>query len=533
MDKNGLFPHQRISKEVKIEYNNIYELFKTKLLQDQNKEFIFFPINEVFTYKEFHEKFLKVAKYLENKNLKKGDRISVIIPNSPEFILIYFASLTSGITFVPINKNLASREILYIINNSKSKAVFYDYAITNKIEEIKNQIADKLLISLNKLPDFEPLKENLEIKNFEVPKVELNDEAVIIYTSGTTGNPKGVISSHLNLLSDSKAISEWFHFSPETRTLCVLPMFHNNGQVVTLLTPLYAGGSTVVVKHKVDFTQFWSLIKEYNINWTSVVPSILSMLLSFPNDRIDTTMRGIICGGQILTRAVQNNFETRFKVPIFEGYGLTETTSFACFNNYPSEKRKIGSIGIPLPVNEMIILDDEGNELKANQEGEICIRGLNVAQGYLDLPEKNKKSFENGWFHSGDFGYKDEYDYYYFKTRKDFLIIKGGENIYPVELENVLYQHPAVSECAVIGIPDEIFGEEICAFVKLKENIILKEDELKLFCLEKIAKFKQAKKIVIIDELNDMGELPKGPTKKILYRELKEYYMNNKEKLIR
>ena len=174
----------------------------------------------------------------------------------------------------------------------------------------------------------------------------------------------------------------------------------------------------------------------------------------------------------------------------------------------------------------MAILDYKGNELGPNLEGEICIRGYNVAVEYLGLPENNKKSFAGGWFHSGDYGKKDVNGYFYFHGRKDSLIIKGGENIYPAELENIIFKHPAVAECAVIGIPDKLLGEDMCAFVSCNENTIVSEEELKEFCKGKIAAYKQAKRIVMIDDLTDLNQIPKGPTKKILYRKLREYYEN-------
>lgn len=447
---------------------------------------------------------------------------------------MYFAALTLGVTVVPINHDLAPPEMLYIIKNCESKVVFYDSVFEHKIEKLSDAVRDDThLIGLHRFPKFEPLITEFATQEHElkIPELKLTDEAVIIYTSGTTGDPKGVVLTHLNLLSDAKAISERFQFAAETRTLCILPLFHNNGQVVTLLAPLYAGGSTVIVKGKASLMAFWRLVEKYGITWTSVMPSILSILLSLPIERKDKTLHGIICGGQVLTKSVQNDFETRFGVPIFEGYGLTETTSFACFNNYPAENRRACTVGTPLPINEMAIFDESSNELGPNVEGEICIRGINVANGYLALPQKNKESFANGWFHSGDFGYRDESGYYYFRSRKDALIIKGGENIYPAELENILFQHPAVAECAVIGIPNKLLGEEICAFVKLKACAKTTTDELKQFCKGKLAKFKQAKKIIIIDELDDLQAIPKGPTKKVLYRKLREYYVKNEGKL--
>ena len=363
-------------------------------------------------------------------------------------------------------------------------------------------------------------------KKIECDQVSLNDMAVIIYTSGTTGNPKGVILSHLNLLSDAMGISKWFQFTKDSRCLCILPLFHNNGQITTLLAPLYAGASTVIIKGKISLYAFWFLVNEYQATWTSVMASILSILLSLPNERKDNSLTGILCGGQILTRSVQEQFEKRFNVPIFEGYGLTETTSFSCINNYPAENRKIGSIGKPLQINEMSILNENGQEVEENIEGEICIRGYNVASGYLGDTKINH-AFRNGWFHSGDYGTKDKDGNFYFHGRQDSLIIKGGENIYPAELENVLYNHPDVDECAVIGIPDELLGENICAFVKIKDKSHLTKNDLEKFCKDKITSYKQPKKIIIINDLVDLNEIPKGPTKKILYRKLKEYYQNS------
>lgn len=530
INKNLLPSHQLIKNDINIPYKNLGELFDSKAQQTPDKIFLICPgkRKDTFSFENFKEKYLLVAKYLIRLGLKKGDRFNLIFSNSPEFLLFYFAGLALGITVVPINPDIAPEEMRYIIEDSQSKAVFYQSELHFKMEQIMNRISPQIILKvIQPIPDFKPLLlDDVEIGELSIPNTNLVDAAVIIYTSGTTGNPKGVVLSHLNLLADAKAMSEWFQFTTETRTLCILPLFHNNGQITTFLAPLYAGGSTVIVKGKASLMSFWGLVEEYKASWTSVMASILSILLSLPIERKDKTLQGILCGGQVLTRSVQDEFESRFRVPIFEGYGLTETTSFSCINDYPDEKRKTGSIGKPLPTNEMTILDKDGKELGANIEGEICIRGYNVACEYLGLPEKNKGSFANGWFHSGDYGKKDEDGYFYFNGRKDSLIIKGGENIYPAELENVLYKHPAVAECAVIGIHDKLLGEDICAFVKLNDNTYTSEQELKEFCRGKIAAYKQAKRIIIIDELKDLNEIPKGPTKKILYRKLREYYEN-------
>ena len=525
----SLVKHQQISKKFKIDYNNIRELFYEKVKDRADEIFLISPGENTaeFTYTELKSLIKNTYSIFRRLELKNKDRISLIFHNSPEFLILYFSALCFGLTVVPINPDIAPEEMRYIISDSKSKVIFYSNTLEFKIKNIKNLDSVKLekITSIN---DQEFSLKNED--NFEENEISINDTAVIIYTSGTTGNPKGVILSHLNLLSDSKSISEWFHFNTKTRTLCILPLYHNNGQITTLLAPLYQGGSTVIVQGKVSLLSFWDLVNRYDVTWTSVMASILSILLSISKERKDQTLKAILCGGQILTRTIQKQFEDRFEVPIFEGYGLTETTSFSCINCFPAGKRRIGSIGKALPINEMSILDKNSKNVDENNIGEICIRGYNVTVGYLGLKEKNENSFRNGWFHSGDFGRKDSDGFFYFQGREDFLIIKGGENIYPAELENVLYQHPDIIECAVIGIPHKLLGEDICAFVKCKEGSQISEIELKEFCKNNIGDFKLPQKIVIINSLNDLDDIPKGPTKKILYRELKKYYLENYQK---
>ncbi|WP_428326212.1 class I adenylate-forming enzyme family protein [Nitrosopumilus sp.] len=525
IDSSQLSEHQKIKNQIDLEYENIGELFSKKVNETPDKIFLICPGKgtDEFTFIEFKKLLVKSIQYFKSIGLKKGEKISLVFHNSPEFLILYFTGLILGITIVPINPDISSREIKYIVEDSDTKLIFFDEKLELKINELNQFFPSEKFVKIKSIYDFDNSYEQIELdfKN----NVSINDLAVIIYTSGTTGNPKGVKLSHMNLLADAKSISEWFCFNKETRTLCILPLFHNNGQITTLLAPLYAGGSTIIVKGKVSLYSFWDLVNQYKATWTSVMASILSILLSLPKNRKDKTLNAILCGGQVLTRTVQNEFEKRFFVPIFEGYGLTETTSFSCINNYPAEKRKFGSIGKALLTNEMEILDEKNCILESNVEGEICIKGYNVTEGYLGLEERNKKSFQDGWFHSGDYGRKDENGYFYIHGRKDSLIIKGGENIYPSELENILYKHPDIDECAVIGIPDKLLGEEICAFIKIKKNKKLDENEIKEFCKNKIANYKQPKKVFFINNLIDLDDIPKGPTKKVLYRELKNYYI--------
>lgn len=522
VNQNLLRSHQKIGRDFFIEHNSVYELFRAQAEKYPQKIFVIFPeYDKTFSYKDFNGKVIELALHLKECGILKGERIGLLLPTSPDFLMFYFAALREGITVVPINPGLSPPEISYIAADARVRALFYGGQFSKKISDVKKAVGLERAQFIN--------VENINIKKtaggVEPPDVNYTDEAVIIYTSGTTGNPKGAVLSHLNLLADSQVISEWFQFTPDTRTLCILPLFHNNGQVVTLLSPLSAGGSTVMVQPKTSLKLFWSLVKKYNICWTSVMPSILSIILSTKSERQDSSMVGIICGGQVLNGEVKTQFENNFHVPIFEGYGLTETTSFATFNRFPANNRKLGTVGRALPSNDVVILDENDKKVAHGEEGEICMRGLNVMTEYLGLNEVNKKSLRGGLFHSGDYGHLDADGHVFFKTRKDYLISKGGEKIYPSEIENVLFGHTAVDECAVIGVPDKLLGQDIVAFVKLNSGRT--EDELKEFFTGRLAYYKHPKKIIIINALADISDIPKGPTKKVLYRKLLEYYNRN------
>jgi len=514
-------------------------LFYDKHNLDPDKEFIinlYDGIEEIFSYSQILQRSIKVQFFFREKGLKKGDSINLIMENSADFLVIYLAALSIRVVVCPINYNLMPPEISYIINNSMSRYVVVDEKYLGKIGEIKNEIigieeifvfSKKVEKQFNFFNIFSVYSATNKMEKTEyVDEVGLNDKAVIIYTSGTTGYPKGVVLTHANLLADAQAISEWFKFDEKTRTLCILPLFHNNGQVVTFLAPLWAGGSAIMIKGNVSLMTFWDLVARYNATWSSVIPTILSVLLSFDRKRKDDTMQGIICGGSLLPQSVQKEFENKYNVPIYEGYGLTETTSFSCFNPLKLSERKIGSIGKELPINHMEIIDQNGSHLGTDEEGEICIKGYNVFLEYCSLPEKNKVVFHDDWFHSGDYGYKDEDGFFYIKGRKDDLIIKGGENLYPQEIENVVYNHPKIKDCAAIGIEHPTWGEDVIIFIDLRDGQSMNEEDVKKFCEDKIAVFKIPSKVYFINNLKNMNEIPKGPTKKILRNDLYKYYKN-------
>ena len=521
----SLLPHQQTERPVSLPYSNFFDLLKAHTDRDPGRTFLLFPESgREYTYWQFFRLALSAADWLTV--IAPGQKaIAVVLRNTPEFLAIYFGAVFLGITVVPINPDLAPREIQFIIENSESATVFYDPVFKAKIAGLEDEMAPAVT--------FLPFADVTDLPKVDVlatesclPCVEPNTPAAIIYTSGTTGNPKGVILSHMNFLADGKAVSEWFQFTPDTRSLCILPLFHNNGLVISLTSTLYQGGSIVWTDPKSSLRSFWPLVEKYHATFTSVMPSVLAAILAFGLEGSRSLLKGIICGGQLLPLSLAEKFEARFGVPIFEGFGSTEASSYSSFNPYPAENRKLGSVGKVLTVCQMKVVDEADNEVPDGTEGELCIRGINVAIGYLKLPELQKLRFRNGWYHSGDYGYRDQDGFYYFRGRKDDLIVKGGEKIYPAEVENVLSLHPNVAESAVVGVDDAIMGQEICAFVRLKDSAASNETELQDYCAKSLARFKQPRHIVITNRLGDMPELPKGPTKKILHRELRDYYQS-------
>ena len=523
MKKIKLKKHQEFNIKFPLNYNNVEELFISKLKLKRNKNFLFFPEENLkLTYLEFSNEYNKLKNILVSKKIKKGDKVSIIFFNGSQFIKLYFAILSIGAVAVPINPDLSYSEMTFIIKNSHSKLVVYGKEVVHKVKKVNK------LKRINFI-EYAKLKLTNSKHYFHVKNVRLDDAAVIIYTSGTTGNPKGVLINHLNIIADAFSISNNFQFNNKTRTLCILPLFHNNGQITTFFAPLYSGGSTVITFGKTNIYNFWNYVAKYNITWTSVMASILSILLSISKKKKNNSLKAILCGGQVLTKEIHKKFEKKFSVPIFEGYGLTETTSFSCINKFPSNRRVLGSIGKELPTNKMEIFNPKNmKKKKPNEVGEICIKGLNVACNYYKLPKQNLKSFKQGWFKSGDFGWKDSRGNFYFGGRKDSLIIKGGENIYPSEIENGIYKLNEVAECAVIGIKDKFLGENICAFIKLKKKRTIKGNKILNKLKNHLGSHKIPKEIIILDEKEKLKDIPKGPTKKILYRKLKEYYEKEK-----
>jgi len=493
-----------------LRYANIRMLLERQAGVYADKPFLIFPEkNQTFTYSQMNEMTARTANLLLSLGVGKGDKIALLLPNIPEFLFFYWGAMKIGAVAGPVNTLLKGPEIQYVVHHCEAKILVTTPEFMAEVSKIIPELP--LVQHVVVINDTLEISEEILSQPNSLPNIEVapDDEAMIIYTSGTTGKPKGVLLTHRNLMRDAEYISSWFDLTPETRMMCILPLFHVNGEVVTMMTPLYTGAS-VVLNRKFSATAFWQYIADYQVNVFSTVPTILSILLASPKPTQDvSSMQFGICGAAPLPVEVHKQFEAAFGIPVYEGYGLSETTCYSTFNPPDPKRRKLGSIGVAVG-NEVAIW---GNE---NEGGEIVIRGENVMKGYFKNPEATEKAFEEGWFHSGDWGRMDEDGFFFIMDRVKDMIIRGGENIYPREIDEVLYQHPKIDAAATIGIPDEKYGEEVKSFVVLKSGETLSAEEVIAYCKKNLADFKCPKYVAFIDEI------PKGPTGKLLRRVLRD-----------
>lgn len=494
---------------MKVESNQtVRSLLEERAAANPEKPFLFSTDDgREWTYSQFDKSVNRTANILIANGVAKGDVVSLLLPNSPEYIIAYFSCWKIGALAGPINSLLKPEEVRWAINNSESKLTLVD----PQFEESLGGDLPRLIFDDVAAAD-EPSH------TLEATDIYADDDAIIIYTSGTTGKPKGCLLTHGNLIANAKQIAEWMGFGPNDRLLTVMPLFHMNAVAVTTMTALYAGGSTVVAP-KFSASRFWDWIGKYEITSFGSVATMLSMLLAKPDSSLVTchsSLRFAMCGSAPVPAEVLKKFEETFGVLVIEGYGLSESTCRSTFNP-PNENRRPGSCGKPIG-NEMKVVDEYDKEVPEGELGEIVLRGPNILKGYFKNPEATATAFVNGWFHTGDVGYRDSDGFFYIADRKSDMIIRGGENIYPREIDDLLYTHPAVADAAVIGVPDDLYGEEVAAFVVLKNGANDSETDLIDFCKQHLADYKCPKTIRFVDDI------PKGPTGKLLKRELQKMW---------
>lgn len=458
------------------------------------------------SYAELKAQVAQYRSYLYARGVRAKENVALFAKNSADFIFSYLAITSLGCVTVPLNTMLTPREISFVIKDAKTRYIVTDRKLpltTGEdtappvqlyIPEISEEIARQ------PYPDVPPAS------------IQESDPCVILYTSGTTGRPKGALLSHSNLVSNAKAFSEATGSRTDDNFLCVLPMFHSLAWTCCVATPLY-NGATITIVETFHPKEVIATIRDRGVTMVIGVPAMFNFYTSLAKPEDLDGARLFICGGASLPLEIINSFHAKTGKRIIEGYGLSEASPVVSFN--PLDKTKPGSIGVPVPSVSVKIVDNDGKEAGPREIGELIVQGPNVMLGYFGLPEESAKTLRDGWLYTGDMAYMDEEGYIYIVDRKKDLVIVSGLNVYPREVEEILYQHPAVKEAAVIGVPDKKRGEKVRAFVVVQDGMELNKKELLAFLKTNLAQFKLPRQIIELDAL------PKSATGKILKKELR------------
>ncbi len=490
--------------------------------QTPDKVFLIAPETDLnLTYKQLKEDCIAFGKQLMNFGLTKGDKVSFLMGNDYQTVKIFLGTVYSGFIAAPLNLRAHPAQLEYLLDHSDTTLIFFTEDQSEKLKSATRKINREFKLICVDIDAERTIQSDENLPADFLPDIHEDDEGLLLYTSGTTGLPSGVILSHKNLIAGGQYTTQAHGLDINDRALCSLPLYHINGEIVSLIAPLVSGGS-VVMPHKFSATHFWELLSAYGCTWFSVVPTIISYLCNatdLKENHLDLDqLRFGRSASAPLPPSLHKVFEEKFHIPIIETMGLTETAAPICSNPMDPSKRKYGSPGIAVG-NEIKIVDKAGNEVECHTQGEIMIRGDNVMQYYYKNPEKTKKTLTpDGWLYSGDLGYMDEDGFLFVTGRIKEIIIKGGENIAPKEIDEVLYKHPKVHDAAAVGIPDESYGEDILACVVLKAGCTATEEELQQFCKTHLGEFKTPRIIKI------MNDLPKGPSGKIQRLKLRDEY---------
>jgi long-chain acyl-CoA synthetase len=468
--------------------------------------------HEVLSYRTLAARAAATAAGLRERGVRPGDRVALLLPNLPLFPVCYYGILAAGAVVVPLNPLFKPREIAYHLADSQAALLLAGPAAAEPAAEGAGRAGVACLV-LD--PDTTAeLTTGPAVDLDPVPR-EPEDTAVILYTSGTTGVPKGAELTHANLARNAQVVYQTLQDTgPDDVVFGGLPLYHSFGQTSGLNVGV-ATGSCLTLLPRFDPGRALEILQRDQVTVFLAVPTMYAALLRHPAAATADLSRLRLCvsGGASLPVELMREFETRFGCTILEGYGLSETSPVATFN-HPDRPRKPGSIGTPIAGVEIRVVDPEGKDLPAGEVGEILIRGHNVMKGYWRRPEATAEAVVDGWFHTGDLARADSDGYLFIVDRIKDLVIRGGYNVYPREVEEVLYEHPAVAEAAVIGIPDPVLGQEVAAAVALKPGATATPEELRDFVKEQVAPQKYPRHVWI------MEELPKGPTGKLLKREI-------------
>ena len=500
---------------------NIANVIELQAFRTPDKDAVIFG-EDKYSYSVMNAQANRVANALLSLGIKKGDRIAIWLPNCFEFITAFYGVLKTGAVALPMNILYKKRELEFLLSNSGSKVVI---TLAEGLETL-NQIRGDL-------PELERIivigegKEHEEVLSFEKAvksnsedfhslSLSPDDPATILYTSGTTGNPKGVVLTHYNLLMNSEFYAAGLGAKEDWVGICVLPLSHLLSLAAGIMV-LFGRGGTMHVMDRFEAGEAARIISRHKVNYSFAVRTVYTLFLTLPDEpRFDlTSLEVCIVSGAVTPLELRNEIEKKFGCKTIQAYGQVESSPVITMDRVDM-KRKFKSVGYPLPHIEIKIVDDEDRTLPPNAHGEICCKGHCVMKGYWNNPEGTASTVVDGWLHTGDIGMIDDEGYLYIFDRKKDMIICGGYNIYPIELEELLYENPKVLEAAVVGVADERMGEIPKAYISLKPGEKADEEEMISYVKDRLAKYKKLRAVEFLDEL------PKGPTGKILRRELRE-----------
>ena len=468
----------------------------------------------VLSYAQLREAAGRMSAFLTANGVEPGDRVGLMLPNVPAFPIAFYGALAAGAVVVPMNPLLKSREVSYYLSDSGAKAMVAWHAVAGEAAKGAADAGAQMIVA--ETPDLSGLLADISPAPSVSDRGE-DDDAVILYTSGTTGRPKGAELTHAGMVGNAEISARTlFEVGPDDVIMGCLPLFHVFGLTCGLNVSV-ASASTLTLIPRFDPAKVLDIIQRDRVTIFEGVPTMYAAMLHLPeaDPAQAATLRLCGSGGAALPVEILRGFEAKFGCVILEGYGLSETSPVASFN-HPNSERKAGSIGTPIEGVQMRLIDDSWNTVADGEIGEIAIRGPNVMKGYWNKPEATAEVMTaDGWFRTGDMARVDADGYYYIVDRKKDLIIRGGYNVYPREIEEVLHEHPAVAEVAVIGIPDADLGEEVGAAVALKPGASATPEELRSWVRDRVAAYKYPRHVWLVDAL------PKGPTGKILRREVK------------
>jgi long-chain acyl-CoA synthetase len=474
------------------------------------------------TYAQLNAAANQCANELARLGVQAGDKVALILPNVPEFVIAYFGILKLGGCVAPLNTLLKAAEIAYQLEETDASALIADESLLPEVQQAllgMDECRHRIVVGKNAPIGWHLCSEFLRDSGpeFNTTQTMPDDTAVILFTAGASGRPKGAELTHFNLFYNAALTADRLcKLTTDDISLGVLPLFHAIGQTCVMNATLYAGG-TLVLLPRFEPDKVLQLIQRERVTVLVGVPTLFWYLQHYPAaEKYDWTSLRLCCsGGAALAPDLLKQFEERYGRPIYEGYGLSETSPVATFNPIDRPPRP-GSIGLPIYGVQMKIVDEADRDLPPGKVGEIVIRGHNVMKGYYKRPGATAEVMRSGWFHTGDLGRMDESGYFYVVDRKKDLIIRGGLNIYPREVEEVLLAHPAVAEAAVVGVPDEVMGEEVKAFVVLEQEEAVDAEELIEYARRRLAAYKYPRSIEF------RAELPKDAAGKVLKRQLLE-----------